>query len=272
MAILAIPGFLSLANGILAYAQAPNNHPAFEAATIRLNGDCTTPRGEERSTPGRMSLKCVSIRDVIRIAWGHVDDPNPRRLPDVFGGPKWLNTDFYDITAKAAGNASLDEMYGPMTKAMVESRFHLTLHDEIRQMPVYTLTVAKRARLIPAKDGSCVPIDLKTVLRTPPPANYCGRNTTTRGATIIFDGHGMRIAEFINRALRNLDRPVIDRTGLKGRFDLRLEFAPSDISSSGDLAPSIFTALQEQAGLKLSPSRGPVEVHVIDSIERPSQN
>jgi uncharacterized protein (TIGR03435 family) len=252
-------------------AQVPNRG-AFEVATIRLNADCTTPRGEEQSTPGRMSLKCVSIRDVIRIAWGNVSDPTPKLLPDVYGGPGWLNTDFYDIVAKATGNASLDQMYGPMTKALLESRFHLKLHDEIRTLPVYNLTVAKRSRLIPMKEGGCVPVDLKTVLQTPPPANYCGRNTTTKGATIVFDGHGMTIAEFINRALRNLDRPVIDRTGLKGRFDLHLEFVPLEISSTGNPGPSIFTALQEQAGLKLSPARGPVEVHVIDSIERPSPN
>jgi uncharacterized protein (TIGR03435 family) len=219
-----------------------------------------------------MSLKCVSIRDVIRIAWGNVSDPDPKRLPDVYGGPAWLNTDFYDITAKAAANASLDEMYGPMTKALLESRFHLKMHDEVRQLPVYNLTVAKKSKLTPAKEGSCVPIDLKTVLATPPPPNYCGRNTTTKGATIVFDGHGMTIAEFMNRALRTLDRPVIDRSGLKGRFDFHLEFVTPQVSAAGDAGPSIFTALQEQAGLKLSPSQGPVEVHVIDSIERPSEN
>ena len=249
-----------------------NNRPAFEAATIRRNTDCTTPRGEEQSTPGRMSLKCVSIRDMIRIAWGNVSDPEPKRLPDVYGGPAWLNTDFYDVTAKAAGNASLDQMYGPMTKALLENRLRLKLHDEIRQLPVYTLTVAKSSKLTPAKEGSCIPIDMKTVLQSPPPPNYCGRNTTTKGATIVFDGHGMTIAEFINRALRSLDRPVIDHTGLRGRFDLHVEFAPPELLAAGDSGTSIFTALPEQTGMKLTPSRGPVEVHVIDSIERPTEN
>jgi uncharacterized protein (TIGR03435 family) len=181
------------------HAQTSGDHSTFEVATIQLNAECTTPRGEEQSTTGRMSLKCVSIRDVIRIAWGNVSNPDPKRLPDVYGGPAWLNTDFYDITAKAAGNASLDEMYGPMTKALLESRFHLKIHDEVRQLPVYNLTVAKKSKLMPAKDGSCVPIDLKTVLATPPPPNYCGRNTTTKGATIVFDGHGMTMAEFVSR-------------------------------------------------------------------------
>lgn len=82
----------------------------------------------------------------------------------------------------------------------------------------------------------------------------------------------MTMPQFINRALRKLDRPVIDRTGLEGRFDLHLEFVPLEVGSAGNFGPSIFTALQEQIGLKLSPARGPVEVHVIDSVERPSPN
>jgi uncharacterized protein (TIGR03435 family) len=219
-----------------------------------------------------MSLGCVSIREVIRIAWGNVGGPNPRRLPDVYGGPAWLNTDFYDIVAKAPGNAGMDEMYGAMTKALLEERFRLRLHDETRQMPVYDLTVAKGQKLIPAKEGSCVPLDLKTVLQSVPPSNYCGRNTTSKGVPTVFDGYGMTVAEFVNRALRTLDRPVIDRTGLKGRFDIHLTFVPPDLSSAEDTGQSIFSALQDQLGLKLSPARGPVEVHVIDRVERPSGN
>ena len=138
-----------------------------------------------------MSLGCVSIHDVIRIAWGNVGDPDPKRLSDVYGGPPWLNTDYYDITAQAPGNAGMDEMYGPMTKALLEDRFRLKLHDEIRQLPVYNLTVANKTKLIRTHEGSCVPIDPKTVRQSPPPPNYCGRNTTVKGAATVFDGNGM---------------------------------------------------------------------------------
>jgi uncharacterized protein (TIGR03435 family) len=266
-----LPAFAWLAS-LSVHAQTPIGRPAFEVATIRLDADCTNGRGVEQSSPGRMNLKCVSIRDVVRIAWGNVGDPNPRRLPDVYGGPPWLDTDFYDIIAKAPGNAGMDEMYGPMTKGLLEDRFHLQLHDEIRQLEVYDLTVAKREKLVSTREGSCVPVDLKTVLQSPPPSNYCGRNKTSKGVTTVFDGYGITLAEFVNRALRTLDRPVIDLTGLKGRFDIHLTFVPPDLSSTGDAGPSIFTALQGQLGLKLSPARGPVEVHVIDHIERPSEN
>jgi uncharacterized protein (TIGR03435 family) len=202
-----------------------------------------------------MSLGCVSIREVIRIAWGNAGNPDPRRLADVYSGPAWLNTDFYDIVARAPANAGMDEMYGPMTKALLEDRLHLELHDEIRQLPVYELTVAKKQKLIPAKEGSCVPVDLKTVLQAPPPSNYCGRNTTSNTLPVVFDGYAMTIAEFVNRALRKSDRPVIDRTRLKGRFDIHLTFVPSDLSSAEDTGPSIFSALQDQLGLKLLPAR-----------------
>jgi uncharacterized protein (TIGR03435 family) len=190
------------------------------------------------------------------------------------GGPRWLDTDRYDIQATAPGNAGLDQMYGPMTRALLEDRFRLKLHDEARKLPVYNLTVLKNpAKLKPIKDGSCIPIDLKNVLQSPPPPNYCGRNTVTRGPTTIFDGYGVTVPEFIARALRMLNRPVIDLTRLTGRFDIHLEFVSTDLPNAGDdSGPSVFTAVQEQLGLKLSASTGPVEVHVIDHVERPAGN
>jgi uncharacterized protein (TIGR03435 family) len=190
------------------------------------------------------------------------------------GGPRWLDTDRYDILATAPDNPGLDQMYGPMTRALLEDRFRLKLHDEVRKMPVYDLAVLKRAvRLKPIPEGNCVPIDLKTVLQSHAPSNYCGRFTLTKGTTEVFDGYGVTITEFIARVLRTLDRPVIDVTGLTGRFNIHLEFASTDSLDTGDAsAPSIFTALQEQLGLKLSAATGPVEVHVIDHVERPSEN
>jgi uncharacterized protein (TIGR03435 family) len=87
-----------------------------------------------------------------------------------------------------------------------------------------------------------VALDFSTVLETPPPPNYCGRNTETRGVTTIFDGYGVTVA---SRGLRTLDRPVIDQSGLTGRFDIHLEFASTDTPDTGDnSAPSVFTAVE----------------------------
>ena len=245
----------------------------FEVATIRLTPDCTAGAREQQS-PGRFGVLCVSLRDVIRVAYGNVEGPSPGRLPEVLGGPRWIDSDRYDIVATAPDNSGLDQMYGPMTRTLLEDRFRLKLHDETRNLPVYKLTVLKQAaKLKPTPDGSCVPVDLKTVLQSPPPPNYCGRLSVTNGATTIFDGHGVTITEFIARALRTLNRPVIDQTGLTGRFDIHFEFATTDSLDTGEaLVPSVFTAIQEQLGLKLAVATGPVEVHVIDHVERPSEN
>ena len=158
--------------GIQAQEQAPAR---FEVASIRLDPECGGGAREQQS-PGKFGVLCVSLRDVIRVAYGSVEGPAPGRLPEVLGGPGWIDTDRYDILATAPGNPGLDQMYGPMTRALLEDRFRLKLHDEVRRSPVYNLTVLKQpAKLKPIKDGSCVPVDLKTVLQSPTPPNYCGR-------------------------------------------------------------------------------------------------
>lgn len=254
------------------HAQSQLSSTRFEVATIRRASDCSG--AHERESPGRFGILCVPLREVIRVAYGNPEASSPGRIPAVIGGPHWLDSERYDIFATAPANAGLDQMYGPMTRALLEDRLRLKLHDEIRSLPVYNLAILKRgAKLKPTEDGGCAEIDPKTVLQSPAPPNYCGRFTLTTGAMTIFDGYGVTVDAFIEHVLRTLDRPVIDRTGLIGRFDIHLEFASNDLLDTGDVPQaSIFTALQEQLGLKLSNATGPVQVHVIDSIERPSEN
>ena len=253
----------------------------FEVATIRLNDACVNGAGLEHLSQGRFGVECVSLRDYIRGAYGSYGfgrNPNVR-APKVLGGPDWVDTDRYDVVAKAPGETGLDEMYGPMMRALLEDRFRLKIHSEIRELPVYALTVARGgAKLSPSKPGSCIAIDMKSVLKAPPGPNYCGRFEMSRGAVKIADAKGMTVAEFAARVFRDtLDRPVIDRTSIEGLFDIHLEFSSLENSAGpgGDAdnaAPSVFTAIQEQLGLKLSPDKGPVEVLVIDHVEKPSAN
>jgi uncharacterized protein (TIGR03435 family) len=245
----------------------------FEVATIRLNEACVNGPGLEHHSPGRFGVECVSLRDYIRGAYGSYGfgrNPNVRP-PTVLGGPDWVDTDRYDVVAKAPGETGLDEMYGPMMRALLEDRFALKIHSEIRELPVYVLTAARGdAKLTASKPGSCVAIDIKSVLKASPGPNYCGRFEMKRGAVRVADAKGMSVGEFAMRVFRDtVDRPVIDRTGIAGLFDIHLEFSGVD---ADNLAPSIFTAVQEQLGLKLSPDKGPVEVFVIDHVERPSAN
>jgi uncharacterized protein (TIGR03435 family) len=253
----------------------------FEVATIRLNKACANGAGLEHQSLGRFAVECVSLREYIRGAYGSYGfgrNPNVRP-PKVLGGPDWVDTDRYDIVAKAPADAGLDEMYGPMLRALLEDRFGVKIHSEIRELPVYALTAARgSAKLTPSNPGSCVAIDVKSVLKAPPGTNYCGQFEMKRGAVWIANAKGITIAEFASRVFRDtLNRPVIDRTSIAGLFDFHLEFSDpensAELSGNADnAAPSVFTAVQEQLGLKLSPDKGPVEVFVIDHVEKPSAN
>jgi uncharacterized protein (TIGR03435 family) len=264
---------LLLVSCISSQAQSAPVPARFEVATIRLNTECIGGGGHEQLSPGRYSVECVSLRDYIRVAFGSGRGPTAQR-PQVLGGPGWLDTDRYDIVAKAAADAGYEEMYGPMMQALLEERFRLKVHTEVRELPAYVLSVANPDKMVPAKEGSCVPFDMKDVLKSPPPPNFCGRTSMKKGATNIFDGYGITLGDLINHAFQDaLDHPVIDRTGLTGRYDVHLEFLSDEAALSGDNAGAVLaTALREKLGLKLSSEKGAVEVLVIDSVEKPTEN
>jgi uncharacterized protein (TIGR03435 family) len=269
----------------------------FEVASVRLNTDCANNRGAGPGmSPGRLTLPCMRLRQLIRVAYGaFANGPNlSARLMDVEGGPAWLDTDQFDITAKAAGDVPVDRMLGPMLQALLEERFQVRVHKASKDMPIYALTVAKNGlKLQPMKEGSCSPIDVMKMDTRPEPGKpaprYCGAGRTQgNNGALVSEGYGVTMAELAGRILSNfVDRPVIDRTGLAGRFDVHLEFARDNLaagpvrlngeaaaapepSDSGGL--SIFTAVQEQLGLKLSADKGAVEVLVVDRAEKPSEN
>jgi uncharacterized protein (TIGR03435 family) len=271
-------------------AQSPAARPAFEVASVKL-----APNGcRSFTSPGRMS-QCNSLAGYIQIAYnlaafGPLRRPG-RRL-QILGGPEWLKTDPYEIIAKATGDAPSDQMHGPMIQVLLEERFRLKIRRETRELPVYILTVARSGLKLKAlKEGSCTPSDLNHPPADPLPGetepNYCGdwralpEANMAGGRNIMMDSRGETMADFA-ADLSNFgsDRVVIDRTGLIGLFNIHLEFAqdnpPSALanrpSSTAPASPSIFTAVQEQLGLRLSGGKGPVEVLVIDHVERPSVN
>jgi uncharacterized protein (TIGR03435 family) len=257
--------------------------PKFEVATIRLcDSDGGGRSGGERSSPGRLALKCQTLGDADRsfpgliaqayglFANGHRNPP--WAMPPIEGGPAWLKTDRYEIVAKAEGDASPDMMNGPMLQALLEDRFKLKVHRETREIPVYNLTLAKAApKLRPFQEGSCT---------------HCGAGGTMKGPNLVLRGQGVSLDEIAKSLGTGLDRPVIDKTGLAGKFDFELEFARDQamgpafrdpnqvIAAAADpsAGPSIFAAIQEQLGLRLEPAKGPGEFLIIDSVERPSEN
>jgi uncharacterized protein (TIGR03435 family) len=254
----------------LATAQAPAR-PRIEVATIKLNTG-GGGRGGMRGTPGRFTVSNTPLRTLIRNAY---------KVPDftISGGPVWMNTDRYDIEAKVEGELRGDDLLFVL-RTLLEDRFQLKVHRETKEGPVYLLTVAKGGPRLPP--SSCVAVDPSRM--PPPPApgeklpEICGLNRGGgSGPSRLLNIVGLRIEEPDSAATvpgltfyfsSILERTVIDKTGLTGRFDVHLEYRP-ELDGEG---PSIFTAVQEQLGLKLESGKGPVETLVIDHVERPSQN
>ncbi len=286
LATLAVPVVIGVLNAPVILAQvAPANTPKFEVASIK---PCSEPLndGGPHSSPGRLATDCAQLLNLIGNAYnafadGHLNlnaEPTP-----ITGGPPWIHTTSYDINAKAEGNPSKEMMFGPMMQALLEDRFQLKIHRQTREGPVYFLTVARgRPKLQSFTEGSCT---LYFGFPRPPLApgqKYCER--TISGLKPSVQADGATLDEFSKLLRLVVGRPVIDKTGITGRFDMRVEFSregtelagiqlkgPTPASDPTD-PPEIFTALQEQLGLKLESGRGPVDLLVIDRIEKPSEN
>jgi uncharacterized protein (TIGR03435 family) len=272
------------------------SRPTFEVASVRLNTHCDTGgRSGGMSTPGRIALECADLRDLILTAYGiYGNGANPASgsfRMRVVGGPAWMDSTRYDIVAKPAGNPPRSEMYGPMLQSLLEDRFKLKVHRETKEGPVYLLTLTKNGpKLRATPEGACFAADIdhpRDAEKSSMPA--CGKVKTSRGGPVVtVDISGATIADLCSQLNLVMDREVIDRTGLAGRFDIHLEVTPADLQPkfvAGRAAdqpdqptadekdgPSISLALQQQLGLKLETGRGPVPVLVVDHIERPTDN
>jgi uncharacterized protein (TIGR03435 family) len=299
---LALAGLISITavTGILGVprsrAQALQADQTFEVTSIKPNPGCAgLGRGSGGlASPGRMTLGCAELRDLILTAYGiyaNGSSTNPRSFRmQVLGGPAWIDSDRYDIAAKAEGYPPPAQLYGPMLRALLEDRFKLKVHRETKEAPVYVLTVAKGGtKLRLAKEGSCVSTDSRPTAQTgpgQPRPRICGSQVTGLDGT--FDMYGATMEGLSLQLATRLDRDVIDKTGIVGRFDIHLEVSRADLAprflAGGEVrqddplvgtdptGPSLFTALQQQLGLRLESGKGPVETLVIDHIEKPAGN
>ena len=272
--------------------QTPDAAPAFEVASIKPNnsGD---GRVMMQNQPGRFIATNVTLRLLIRNAY---------QLQDfqITGGPSWLNSDHFDIIAKVpegvrdSGPGAPGSGPGPlqlMIRSLLAERFKLTLHNETKDSPIYALILARSdGRLGPEMKTSTVDCD-------GPPAGGRGRGGPMPPPAPPQPGDrmpcGIRIgpgnmavggsplSQFATSLGMFAGRVVQDRTGLTGNYDFNLTWTPdqmpqrppgapdSPVDANG---PSLFTALQEQLGLKLDSQRGPVELVVIDRAEKPVEN
>ncbi len=283
-----------------AYAQSADSRPEFEAASIRLNVDGTPYVFNGMRSLGTFVSDNQSLRNLIQEAFGV---PSGRRswLPafvapgqgmPILGGRDAILSERYDITAKwnaapAGGHITTEAMekaqsdMEAMLRTLLEQRFQLKLHRETRELPVYELTVSKPGKL---RRGSCVVFDPEQAPTPPgqPAPDYCGASRVGRkGLDWTLDGRGMKISDLANTLSYLIgDRTVVDKTGYSGTFDAHLRWTPGQgetgatwaTPSADDVNESVFTVIDDQLGLKLKAGKGPVEVIVIDRVERPSAN
>ena len=203
----------------------------------------------------------------------------------VAGGSSWLSVDRYEIHATAAGNTTPDQMRG-MLQSLLADRFKLALRRETRTMPVYELVVANSGLKIAAmKAGGCIPPKgvRWDLLDWEAPRYFCdslGRRTLSQNPetrprprwprVTRIEGGNVSMAALVDAISGDAGRVVIDKTGFTSRFNLVLDFArAADPTASG---PTIFAAVEDQLGLRLVSAEAPVEVLVIDRVERPSGN
>jgi uncharacterized protein (TIGR03435 family) len=200
----------------------------------------------------------------------------------VTGGPAWADSDFYQIDAEGKGNQSQAMMNGPMLQSLLEDRFKLKIHRETKEVPVYALTVATGGPKLQPFQGTCIPWDSDNP-PVPDPEQMCGRGNLTS------DGLDLNAATMTDLGMFfmvTLDRPVIDKTGIAGRFNFHLALptgdlghgahglqALSDPASPAPAAnPSFISAVEtavKKLGLNLEPTKAPGEFIVIDSVTKP---
>jgi uncharacterized protein (TIGR03435 family) len=280
-------GMVVIAVAVMAAAQ-PAQKPAFEVASIKRN---TTSAPGVRQLVPQPSGRLVGVNTPVRMLIYNAYQLRPYQ---VVGGPGWIDSDGYDIDVRATTaqkNVTPQQTFA-MIQSLLEDRFMLQFHRETRELPVYSLQVSKTGpKLQSPKEGSCINSDPNTPgapIPTPapgqPPLPRCGAagfSITPQGARLF--GGKISVRELVYFLSIAVARPVIDKTGLSDTFDVNLSFLPDQATAGLPLPPgvaaapdpnavTIFTALQEQLGLRLDPDKGPVEVLVIDSLQRPSEN
>jgi bla regulator protein blaR1 len=255
------------------------------------------------TSPGRLN-ECHTLADLIHMAyflyaegryhpvWG----PAFEGGPPLEGGPAWIRSDIWQVTAKAEGTQSgtpgREMMSGPMLQTLLEDRFKLKVRRASRDVPIYALTVDKAGSKLTPSSSTCLPRPEHQpgdpFVQPQLGQKFCqdkigfrnGPNTGLETEATTLDGFCVLLG-------RLLERPVVNKTGIAGEFDIRMEFAIDGSISKMPAAPladtpvpatgepggaSVFTVIQKQLGLKLDPAKGPGDFLVVDHVERPSEN
>jgi len=252
--------------------------PAFEVASIRPSRDTEGIREFQIQPGGRLVIAGMSLKDLVRRAYLASDIAQDESR--IIGGPNWINSERFDILAKAEGDLGFDSEGRPvrllaMLRTLIESRFNVKVHAESREMQVYDLVVDARdgqSRSGLRQSALDCPVFQQGIPRPPPdPVRWCGFRAGLTDNVVRVAAQGVTMAEAASNlaGLRSVARPVRDKTGLTGRFDFQFDYAPA-LTQAAEQNATVFTAIRERLGLKLQPVKGPVDIIVVDSAERPS--
>jgi uncharacterized protein (TIGR03435 family) len=265
---------------VVVNGQTPPRPHAFDVASIKENVSGSDNASVRAQSGGRVSVSNNSLRSIIRNAYSVQNH-------QIVGGPDWVSTVRWDITAKAPEDAPPQQLL-LMLRTLLADRFKLVIRNETREMPIYALTLARTdGRVGPqlrSSNTDCAAIfaAAKAKGEAPQPTTNgrptCGTRTT-RGNMMTT---GVAMSDLARNLAPFAGRPVVDKTGLSGVYDLDLAWTPEQgpagpegtqcpAASSSD-GVALFTAVQEQLGLKLDAQRGQVDVLVIDSVQRPDED
>lgn len=223
--------------------------PAFDVVSVRPN-QSGSPNSSSRMTGNRYTATNVSLVSLLRVAYGLQEFQIDARQG-------WAGLDRFDVVATLPDGARPSD-WPLMVQSLLRDRFRLRFHVEPRPAPVYDLTVGKNGhRLTPADPSKCRD-----------PSGSCGFN----GSPTQIDGTSVSTTQLATRLSRSIGVMVIDRTGLNGLFDIRLEWTVDDqfTGRGASASPTIFGAIQDQLGLRLDSTRAPVDVLVVDSVDKPT--
>ena len=254
--------FMAITAAGIAAAQAPSAAPkSFEVASIK-----PMPPGDNRvrvemNPGGRFTFTNINVAFLMQQAF----DARPFQI---VGGPGWMTADRFEIKAKAEGEVSREQIK-PLLQSLLEERFKLKFHKETKEAPIYHLVVGKNGhKMKPGEHG-------QSMMRM-------GRGQ--------INANGVTMQMLSTNLSNILGRTVLDKTELEGGFNVELNWTPDETQAGGGpsgppsggqppppppsdgTGPTLFTAVQEQLGLKLESTKGPVPMFVIDHIEKPTEN
>jgi uncharacterized protein (TIGR03435 family) len=244
---------IAIACVTIGHAQSQSSRPAFEVALIKP-ANSGRPGMSIETQPDRFKAINAPVSFLIQYAYGIKDF-------QLSGGPGWMGSDKFDIDAKGEAQTG-DREFPPMMRTLLADRFQLKFHQETKTLPVFDLVVAK--------DGP--------KFSHSPETAQGGTRRNSKGELTMSKATMASLASTLSNIL---GKKVIDKSGLTGEYEMKLKWTADDFQAPplrpngpppDPSNPSIFTALQEQLGLKLESAKGPVEVFVIDSVSKPSEN